>query len=294
MSTATTPGQPAPRAFGIVVNSGRPEARALASRIVRQLTAEGYDVVGYAGDDWPPGVLRTADATTFSRGLDAVLVFGGDGTFLRSAWLARDRGVPLLGVNLGRLGFLSEVDAADVDGALAQVRAGAYTVEERMTLDVSVHDPQRGRVGHSWALNEASVERVSPQRLMTFEVRVGATSFAQVPADAVICATPTGSTAYAFSARGPILSPSVEAILLVPVAPHSLFDRTLVVGAGETLVVAPQDGSSVATVGLDGRESLPIPVGGWIEVARAALPVRMVRLGPFDFYARVRDKFGLR
>ncbi len=283
-----------PRVVGIVVNSGRSEARELAGRAVARLTDEGLRVLGYEGDHWPRGSVETRSAAEFASELDVAVVFGGDGTLLRAAWLARDRGVPLIGINLGRLGFLSEADAADADAALTQVCEGRFSVEERMTLEVVVRDADGAEVDRGWALNEASIERVSPQRLVVFEVRVGPTTLAHVPADAVICATPTGSTAYAFSARGPILSPALDAILLVPVAPHSLFDRTLVVGAAETLVVAPRDGVSEVAVGLDGRESLPIPHDGWVEVARAEQPVRMVRLGSFDFYARVRDKFGLR
>ena len=283
-----------PKAVGLVVHGGRPVARELAGDAAKRLTQAGLRVVGYEGDGWPAGSVTVAEADGFADGLDVVVVFGGDGTLLRAAWLARDHGVPLLGVNLGRLGFLSESEAGETEGALDRVVEGRYTVEERMTLAVSVRDAAGGEAARSWALNEASIERATPQRLMVFEVQVGPTTFARVPADAVICATPTGSTGYAFSARGPILSPQLEAILLVPVAPHSLFDRTLVVGAGEALVVRPDDSASRASVSLDGRETLPIPERGWVEVARGERPVRMVRLGEFDFYRRVRDKFGLR
>lgn len=281
------------RTVGVVVHTDRRDALEAARAAVARLREHGVAVVAVDADVWDAAEVELRAPEAFGEGLDLVLSFGGDGTLLRAAYLARDRGVPLLGVNLGRLGFLSELEAGDLGGALARVQAGDFDVEERMTLAVEVYDADGGVAGTSWALNEASVERVSPQRLMVFEVGVSGTSLARVPADAVICATPTGSTAYAFSARGPIVSPSLEAILLVPVAPHSLFDRTIVVGAEERLRVFPVDGAG-ATVSLDGRESLPIPPGGSVEVARGAMPVRMVRLGHIDFYQRVRDKFGLR
>lgn len=283
-----------PRAVAIVMHPARAEAREAALSAAKRLSAAGIAVVGYGGDDWPPGLVEERDAATFGQGVDVVVAFGGDGTLLRAAYLCRDQGVPLLGVNLGRLGFLSEVELGDLDAALDLLQAGRFTVEERMTLSVGVLDGEGREVGASWALNEAAVERDTPQRIMVFEVRVGGTTLADVPADAIICATPTGSTAYAFSARGPILSPLLEAIVLVPVAPHSLFDRTLVVDPREALAVRPREGSSSARVSLDGRESLPIPRGGSVRVERGEAPVRMIRVAPFDFYGRVRDKFGLR
>lgn len=287
------PGGP-PRRVAIVRHPGRADARDAALAAAKRLLAGGIDVVGLEHDGWPGGALEVRSDERFADGVDAVVAFGGDGTLLRAAYLTRDGGAPLLGVNLGRLGFLSEVEVGDLDDALDRLQEGHFAIEERMTLSVSIHGDGGRCVGSSWALNEAAVERDTPQRVMVFEVRVGGTTLAHVPADAVICATPTGSTAYAFSARGPILSPTLEAILLVPVAPHSLFDRTLVVDPGETLVVRPREQDAEARVSLDGRQSLAVPRGGWVQVRRGSTPVRMLRLSDFDFYRRVRDKFGLR
>ncbi|WP_165492269.1 NAD(+)/NADH kinase [Egibacter rhizosphaerae] len=282
-----------PRTVGVVVHGARADAISAARDAVTRLRGSSVDVVGADPEVWDGSGLTVREARSFGEGLDLIVAFGGDGTLLRAAYLARDQGVPLFGVNLGRLGFLSEVEAAELEAGLGRLLEGDYTVDERMTLAVEVHDADGAVVGSSWALNEASVERVSPQRLMVFEVGVSGTNLARVPADAIICATPTGSTAYAFSARGPIVSPLVQAILLVPVAPHSLFDRTIVVDAGERLEVEPVDGGEAA-VSLDGRESIRLPDGGSVRVVRGNMPVRMVRLGEFDFYRRVRDKFGLR
>lgn len=285
-------GAPA-RSVGIVAHGGRPDALAAAAEAAGLLRDAGAEVVGCDIDGLRADAVELRAAARFAEGLDLVLVFGGDGTFLRAAYMARDLGVPLLGVNLGRLGFLAEIERADVAEAVRRVTAGSYGVEERMTLRVEVLDGDGRVVAGSWALNEASVERAEPQRLIVLEVSVSETLFARVPADALICATPTGSTAYAFSARGPILSPLVEAILLVPVAPHSLFDRTLVVDPRESVRVRPVDDRNPCLVSLDGRETIAVPSGGCVQVSRGDIPVRMARLGDFDFYARVREKFGL-
>ena len=279
---------------GLVVHGGRPVAVAAATAAADQLRGRGVALAAVKGDGWEHEDVETRDPETFGDGLDLVVALGGDGTFLRAAYVARDRGLPLLGVNLGRLGFLSEVEATAAPEALDRLVEGDFVVEERMTLTVTVHDADGVQVGTSWALNDASVERTVPQRLIVFEVRVNDTILANVPADAVICATPTGSTAYAFSAGGPILSPLVDAILLTPVAPHSLFNRTIVIDPAEHLVVRPVGGEGPCVVSCDGRESIPIPPGGSVRVSRGEIPVRMARLAAFDFYQRVRDKFGLR
>lgn len=283
-----------PKAVGLVVHGGRPEAIQAARQAATLLLEAGIDVVGCADDGWMHEGIDLRAGSAFGEGVDVVLSMGGDGTFLRAAYLSRDCGVPLLGVNLGRLGFLSEVEASDLKNAVWRIVTGQYDVEERMTLTVQIRDADGVLVATSWALNEASVERTAPQRLVVFEVRVGEVTFAHIPADAVICATPTGSTAYAFSAGGPILSPRVDAILLVPVAPHSLFSRTLVVDPRETLSVRCSRRDDGCVVTCDGHQTLTVPSGGWVRVGRGERPVRLVRLGPFDFYERVRDKFGLR
>ena len=288
-----TQSNSAPHAVGLVVHGGRDDAVATAGQVADRLASLGVTVAGVKGDGWDHAAVDWRAPETFGDGLGVVLALGGDGTLLRAAYLARDRGVALLGVNLGRLGFLSEIEAGQVDESLQRLVAGEFNVEERMTLAVSVRDADGRQVGTSWALNDASVERTMPQRLIVFEVRVNETVLANVPADAIILATPTGSTAYAFSAGGPIMSPLVDAILLTPVAPHSLFDRTIVVDPRESLSVRPVAGHSSCVVSCDGRESISVPPGGSVHVSRGDVPVRMARMDGFDFYQRVRDKFHL-
>lgn len=284
---------PVPRSVGLVVHGGRAEACEHATAAAKAFAATGVRVVGIRGDAWAVDGAELRDPADFGSGLDVVVVFGGDGTFLRAAYLARDAGVPLLGVNFGRLGFLSELEGFDVATMVERVVAGDYEIEERMTLAVEVLDRDGEVVETSWALNEASVERTVPQRLIVLQIRVGERVFANLPADGIVCATPTGSTAYAFSAGGPILSPIVHAMVVVPVAPHALFDRTIVVDPRETVTIAPVDGDNSCVVTTDGRSSLPVPRGGSVRIVRGGAPVRMARFGPFDFYGRVRQKFGL-
>lgn len=296
-----TPSDPADpesspaRVFGIVVHPERADARDAATAAIATLHAADVRVVACKQDDWPwGGSLDVVAAHEFAAQVDVVLVFGGDGTFLRAAYLSRDAGVPLLGVNLGRLGFLSECELPEVPDALRRLMAGDYYVEDRMTLKATVHDGSGRVTAESWALNDASVERREPQRLIVLDVTIGATHLTSIPADAVICASPTGSTAYAFSAGGPILSPWVEALVLTPVAPHTLFDRTMVVGPDEVVSIRPSVLHNPCVVSMDGRESLAVPPDGEVRVTRGQAPVRMVRLRPFDFYALIRRKFGLR
>jgi NAD+ kinase len=293
MSAESRPPARPLAAIGFVGHGGRAPARDAAVAASARFADTGVKVVACSDDGWNAEGIDVRPPEAFAAGLELVLVFGGDGTFLRAAHLVRDARVPLLGVNLGRLGFFSELEATDVATAVPRLAAGDVRVEERMTLAVEVCDAAGGVVGASWALNEASVERQMPQRLVVLEVHIGPSLFARVPADALILATPTGSTAYAFSAGGPILSPRLEAILLTPVASHSLFNRTVVVDPAESLSVRPAASERACLVSLDGRESIAVPDGGWVRVRRGDTPVRLARLEPFDFYERVSRKFNL-
>lgn len=286
------------RTVGLVVHGGREVARTAARQAAEMIGGSGAQPVVVADDGWSQETLNRLSIeqrapTDFAKGLDVIVVFGGDGTFLRAAWLARDCEVPLVGVNLGRLGFLTEIESDEMNDALARLLSGGYHIEERMTLAVSVHGPTGEVLSTSWALNEASVERTEPQRLIVLRLEVGGTLVTDVPADALICATPTGSTAYAFSAGGPVLAPTLSAMVVVPVAPHTLFDRTLVVDPTEQVKISPVGGENVCVVSLDGRETLRVPEGGWVAVSAGEVPVRLARLNSFDFYERLRSKFRL-
>lgn len=280
---------------GVVVHSGREDSSEIAAAGARLLIEGGVDViVADEGDDPAVVPAPVAGREEFAHGLDLAISFGGDGTFLRAAHLCRDTGVPVLGVNLGRLGFLAEVERDDLHTAMSAVIAGEFTTEPRSTLQVTAHGPDGHQLASGWALNELSVEKSARQRLLQMDVHVGDRLFAKVPADALVVATTTGSTAYALSAGGPILSPMVEATLVVPVAPHSLFDRTLVCGCDEIVRIDLPDDQPPAVVSCDGRDPVIVPAGGDVHAVGGGAPVRLARVAAPDFYSLVRRKFGLR
>lgn len=287
---------------GLVVHAGRPASREVAVEAARTLADLDVEVVvtvgGEVTDDEVPGELAhlapIVDPASFASGIELAISLGGDGTFLRAAHLCRDADVPVLGVNLGRLGFLAEVERHDLGPVLRAVAAGEYRIEDRATLTMEVHDGDGGFVASSWALNEVAVEKTVRQRLLLVDVYFDGTFFARVPADALLLATATGSTAYALSAGGPIVSPQVAATLVVPVAPHSLFDRTVVAGPEEVVRVELLEGQASGLASCDGRAPVALGPGATVTVVGGARPVRLARVGLIDFPTLVRRKFGLR
>lgn len=285
---------------GLLVHAGRPDSREVASeaaRLLDELAVEVVATVGGAEQTVPGDLAHLAPLTPpddFAAGLDLAISFGGDGTFLRAAHLCRDAGVPVLGVNLGRLGFLAEVERHDLGPALRAVAAGQWRIEERPTLSMEVTDADGSHLASDWALNEVAVEKTVRQRLVLVDVHLDGTFFARVPADALILATATGSTAYALSAGGPIVSPQVAATLVVPVAPHSLFDRTVVAGPDEVIRVELLEGQADGLASCDGREPVELRPGAAVTVVGGGRPVQLARVGLIDFPTLVRRKFGLR
>lgn len=280
---------------GLVVHPERPASMAAASQAADAFQAGGASVQATAEDAPLPEINASPVAPDqVAAGADVVLSFGGDGTFLRAAHLCRDEGVPLLGVNVGRLGFLAELEEDQLDDAIARLLAGDWASEDRVTIEADLHGPDGALIASAWGLNDVSVEKSARQRLLRMDVYIGDSHFAQFPADAIVLATATGSTAYALSAGGPILSPQVAGTLVVPVAPHSLFDRAVLAGPNETVrVVVPSD-QEPAVVSCDGRDPIMLPPGGSVTAAATGRPVRFVRFGEHDFFSLVRRKFGLR
>lgn len=280
---------------GLVVHSGRDDSLRAASAAAERLNQLDADVIAADEGPSPTAVgVPLAAGDSFAHGLDVVLSFGGDGTLLRAAHLCRDADVPVLGVNLGRVGFLADVEHDELDRALAAVVRGDLEVERRPTLGLRARDADGNDIARDWALNDVSVEKTARQRVLLMDVHLGDTMFATVPADALVVATPTGSTAYAFSAGGPILSPSVRATLVTPVAAHSVFSRTVVVAEDEVVRVEILADQADAVVSCDGRPPTTVPAGGSVSVVGGGRPVRLARFAPRNFYDLVRTKFGLR
>jgi NAD+ kinase len=224
-------------------------------------------------------------------GLDLAVSLGGDGTMLRTVDLVAGHGVPILGVNVGQLGYLTEVEPAEMLDALEAVLAGRHRIEERMLLDVAV-DRGRGGTEHYLAFNEAVLEKTPMGHTVRLGVQVDDEFFTTYAADGLIVATPTGSTAYAFSARGPIVAPTHRAMLLTPVSPHMLFDRTLVLEPHDRLTLSVR-GHRPATLSVDGRTLGELAEGDSLTCTAAPVSARLVRFGPRDFLQILKTKFGL-
>jgi NAD+ kinase len=227
-----------------------------------------------------------------AMGVEIVFALGGDGTLLRAAELARPVKAPLLGINLGKVGFLAEAEIGDVDRAVRAVVANEYTVDERLTLDVSAESDGQVIV-NSWALNEVTVEKGAREKMLEVLVEVDGRPLSRYGCDGVVCATPTGSTAYAFSAGGPVVWPEVEALLLVPISAHALFSRPLVTAPTSTIRIHVEPYTTFALLSCDGRRTIDIPPGSTVTVRRGALPVRVVRLREQPFTDRLVAKFDL-
>jgi NAD+ kinase len=282
----------------LVAHPRRQEAHDIAIDVVKRLHAAGIEVVMQPeeaqllglGDH--PGV-RLATADNPAEGCELICVLGGDGTILRGAEMSRGTGAPLLGVNLGHVGFLAEAEREDLGSTVEHIVARTYTVEERMTLEVTAH-VDGTPVYSSWALNEVTVEKANRERMLEVVAEVDGRPLTTWGCDGVVVATPTGSTAYAFSAGGPVVWPDVEALLLVPISAHALFARPLVLGPQSHLAleVVP-DTLGTGALWCDGRRAVDLPPGARIQVVRSDTPVRLARLSTSPFTDRLVAKFDL-
>lgn len=226
-----------------------------------------------------------------SAGLDLMVSLGGDGTMLRAVDLAAADSVPVLGINLGQLGYLTEVEPSGVRMALKRFLAGSYSIEERMRLEVTVHR-SGAETERLTALNEAVLEKSEMGHTVRLDVELDGLPFTSYVSDGLILATPTGSTAYAFSARGPIVAPTHRAIMLTPVSPHMLFDRTLVLEPGTELRITVA-GHRPAALSVDGRMLGELRRGDGIVATAASHAARLVIFSPRDFHQILKSKFGL-
>ena len=272
-----------------VVHNARKEAVEVASRAAQGLLAKNIEVLvseNYSGNLNIAGVQIAQDAS----GCELVIVFGGDGTILRGVEIARESNVPVLGVNLGHVGFLAEAEPEDIETVIDVVVSGSWTVEERTALAVSVVRPD-GTKWKSWALNEISIEKVNRERMANLLVSVDGHPVSQWNCDGLLCSTPTGSTAYAFSAGGPVVWPEVEALLVVPVSAHALFNRPLVVSPKSVIDVAVIN--SPVVVSADGRRTTEVGDGGKVNVVRDSAPVKFARIKQTPFTERLVAKFEL-
>jgi NAD+ kinase len=283
------------RAVLLVAHTERRQICEEASRAAQQLVDAGLSVRMLAEEATHINVEGVAfvEAADAADGAEVVLTLGGDGTFLRAAELVRPAGVPLLGVNLGHVGFLAEAEPNALDATVEAIVRREYAVEERVTVDAEVIVD--GAVQASaWALNEVSLDRSDRVRMLEIAVAVDERPLLRFGCDGILCATPTGSTAYAFSAGGPIMWPNVDALLLVPNAAHALFARPVVVAPTSVVDVDLLSFGHEGVLSSDGRRSVAVPPGSRVRVRRGSQPVRIARVAAgWSFADRLVAKFQL-
>lgn len=294
----TTSSEQTVRRVLLVAHTGRDDAREVARSFTKALTTHGI-VVRLLPEEAGDLALDSGDGVEIAPGPDPsqdcelVVVIGGDGTILRAAELTHEVCTPVLGVNLGHVGFLAEAEYDDLESTIDAVVQRRYTAEDRLTLDVVVYRDGEP-ISRTFALNEASVEKAARERMLEVVVEIDGRPLSRWGCDGVVCATPTGSTAYNFSAGGPVVWPEVEALLMVPISAHALFARPLVVAPTSVLAIEVLAGTEGAGVlWCDGRRAVDLPPGARIEVRRGQLPVRLVRLHEAPFTDRLVAKFDL-
>lgn len=282
----------------VFAHTGREDALRAAIAVCDQLVSAGLTPVvspdqadafrtEFSGD------LHLLGADVAVSDIELTIVLGGDGTILGAAELTRGSQAPLLGINHGHVGFLAESEKDDLAWTVATALAGDYDVDERLVLDVSVIR-EGSEVYRSFALNEATLEKASRARMIEVALEVDGRPISAFGADGVVMATPTGSTAYSFSAGGPIVWPGVEALLMVPLSAHALFARPLVVGPDSVMAVELLGRSSASAVlWCDGRRSVEITPGSRVQASRSGEPIRLARLHPGPFTDRLVNKFSL-
>ncbi|MFJ2187198.1 NAD(+)/NADH kinase [Kitasatospora sp. NPDC087861] len=310
---------------GLVVHQGRAAARDGARAV--HAWCEAHDVPCTEIDVWSEDhQRRSGREEAYAAGNpDLVVTLGGDGTFLRGARIAMKTGASVLGVDLGKVGFLTEVPVCDLTAGLDAVHTGHAPVEERMTLTMRASRPPEvpaemeaflcyGRgpalpplqvrpestAGAGWglaldvnALNDVVLEKLARDHQLSAGVYISGRLLAAYSADALVVATPTGSTAYSFAAGGPVLSPHMDAVVFTPIAAHMTFNRTVVAAPDEPVALRILPHSGRAAVSIDGQLRGVLGPGDWIGVYRAPQRVRLIRLQPTDFYGRLRDRFRL-
>jgi NAD+ kinase len=273
--------------FGFLLKRGKPEAREIAAELGALLRDEGSSLVALSDDASALPGARTVSAEELGGAIDALVVLGGDGTFLLGASLVADHGVPLFGVNLGSLGFITHYARGEAAAALVAAARGELPVEERLRLSVTVGSPA-GVLATRSAVNDAVLTQRALARLLDLEASLDGAAIATYKADGLIVSTPTGSTAYTLAAGGPILTPDVQALALTPICPHTLTHRPLVLPPDARLRIRNVSGGSV-TLTVDGQWGLELAEGAWIDVHKADRPLRMFR-SPTPFFGILRQK----
>lgn len=283
------------RTVAVLQHPDRPAALSAAVEFIEQMTAENFEILVFPEElELLKGLVPHARlAALDSRPAEMAVVFGGDGTILRAAEWAHPLGVPLLGVNLGHVGFLAELETSDIDGLHDAVLQREYQVENRLVLRVTVHSPGGQESWRSFAINEVSLEKRAREKMLNVLLSVDGHPLSRWGCDGVLVSTPTGSTAYGFSAGGPIVWPDVQAVLVVPLSVHALFTRPMVLSPSSVVELELPDVDTPGVVWCDGRRSVDVDAGDRIRVHAEPRPLRIARLSEQPFTKRLVKKFDL-
>lgn len=278
---------------GIVLHGAKQSAAECGLWLADLLRSNGVEVFSLAADvPRMKEVVEPATEEQFRRGFDLIFALGGDGTFLRAAELAADSGTPLLGVNLGRVGFLTTIERDDLPKALEKILRDGFNVAQRMTLDADIVVDGVVRTS-MWALNDVSVTKLEPGRLIKLGISIGGEPLTTLAADGVVVATPTGSTAYSFSSGGPIVKPSVDCIIVTPISPHLVFDRSVVAAPDDMVEIQVLPDPDAVAASADGHPYVEVPPGGVVRIRRSSRDMKLASVDDVPFWRLVRTKFGL-
>lgn len=281
--------------IGVVVHQDRPLASELAARVIAWSESVGAAVMLTEEDAQAVGAPSLAVERQRLATADVVVAIGGDGTVLRAVGMVADAGVPLVALNAGQLGYLADVAPERAEWALDQLAAGRGRIEERMRVQATVtqaSDPAQAPFSAGTGLNEVVVERLLTGHTLRLRVHLDGEFFTSYVTDGMVVATPTGSTAYAFSVRGPIVAPTHRALVMVPVAPHLLFDRALVLEATSTVELEVV-GHRSAMLSIDGQAGTEVAPGGRVLCSMAPVPARFIRFEQLRFHDVLKRKFSL-
>ncbi|HDP69839.1 MAG TPA: NAD(+)/NADH kinase [Actinobacteria bacterium] len=276
--------------ISIIAHTKKPRVKEVALKIISWLEKQNIGVQVAENDALALGRADLGVRDNFLlEGVNLLISLGGDGTILRAVKLLKGKDVPILGVNLGRFGFLAEVDVEDVENVLPQIIEGNYQLDKRMLLRCEMIRDNKV-VFKQDVLNEAVMGRGIQQRLTEFEIEINGKFFARYSADSVIFATPTGSTAYSLSAGGPLIVSKMRAIIMMPVCPHSFFDRSIVLSESDEINVRCLESSSEIALSFDGITLQESNRFDFLKIYASPKEVTLIRFGERDFYAVLKEK----
>ncbi|CAN2197366.1 nadF NAD kinase [Candidatus Nanopelagicaceae bacterium] len=274
------------RSLAFLINPSRPEAIKAAGELTPLLSSAGFSL--YTVSDVSIDGIKKVEAAQLPE-IEVAVVLGGDGTILRAAEVTISRNIPLLGINLGQVGFLAEVDRPSIQAIADAIINKSYVSESRMVLKFSVERSGK-EISSGWALNEVTVERDGTTMVELF-VEIDRRPLSHWGCDGVICSTPTGSTAYAFSAGGPVLWPEIEALVLLPISAHALFSRPMVVSPKSEIIVTVE--SSEALLSADALRKIPLQSGDRVIITRDSQTIKLSHVSSTLFTDRLVAKFKL-